>query len=434
MSYASNVEEINGTRRKINISVAANSVQDALNSIAKEMQTTAEVRGFRKGKAPLTLIRKFYMNDIVKKAADKIINDAYSSTIKTVDFQIVSHPQIEPENQFTENNEFKFSATVDINPKLEMKDYKNLTIKLPENLKINVNDQYEKMITSYQKAFGKTETIETERPVEKNDFVKISYKVFSEGQELEKQKAENQVISLDNTSFPEIEAALLGMKINESKVVNLKVPENYKDAELRGKLIDFHLTLNSIEKSITPELDDEFAKRLGYENMETAKTKIFETLENMQQEAKVNAAFDQIVEQVLEKNNFDVAESLIESTIDRAIQEANINKDKSQHINPENVEQRNQFRDIANKNVRGILALGHIARQEEITVSDEELYRDLSNYAISNQINPRDLFKGGNQVIDEFRGQAMIRKVINKLLDHAHIEYIPQEEKKVAME
>lgn len=336
MSYASNIEEINPTRRKINISVAASSVQAALSSVASEMQTTAEVRGFRKGKAPLTLVRKFYMNDIMKKAANKIINDAYASTIKGIDFQIVSHPHIEPENQLTENDEFKFSAIVDINPKLEMTDYKNLSLKLPEGLQTNLDEMYEKLMQTYKEAFAQT------------------------------------------------------------------------------------------------ELDDEFAKRLGYESMDLAKAKIYENLELNRQEMKVNAAFEQIVDQVLAKNDFEVAESLVESTIDRAMQETNANK--SNKVTPENTEQRAQFRDMALKNVRGILALGHIARQEGITVSDDEMFQDLRNYAMANRIDPRALYKNSAQLIDEFRGQAMIRKVITKLLDTAQIEYIKPEEKSLLSE
>ena len=357
MSYASNIEEINSTRRKINISVAANSVQDALNSITNEMQTTAEIRGFRKGKAPLTIIRKFYMNDIVKKAADKIINDAYNSSIKELDFQIVSHPHIEPENQFNENSEFKFSATVDINPKLEMVDYKDLSIELPATFQAPAEDQYEKLIQSYQKAFSQA-----------------------------------QVKAVEG------EAAAEG---NQEALV---------------------------------ELNDDFAKRLGYETMEIAKTKICESLNHSAEEMKVNAAFEQIVDQVLAKNSFEVAESLVESTIDRAIQETNSNPDKSKHVNPENKEHRAQFYDMALKNVRGILALGHIARQEGVTVSDDEMYRDLSNYAMANRIDPRELFKNGTQVIDEFRGQAMIRKVILKLLETAKVKYTEKEESAASAE
>ncbi len=429
MSYASDIEEINTTRRKFKISVPAASVQDALNSIAGEMQTTAEIRGFRKGKAPLNMVRKFYMNDIVKKAADKIINDAYSSTIKKVDFQIVSQPHIEPENQFDENNEFKFSATVDINPVIEMTDYKNLSIKLPQHLQTNVEEQYEKLMKSYQKAFGKSEPITENRAAQKGDFAKVSYTLHSDGNELPNKKAENQVIELDNSNFPEIESALIGMKADENKIVAVKIPANYKDADLQGKDVEFHLTLNSLETMILAEMDDEFAKRMGYETMEIAKNKIFETMEHSQQEMKVNAAFEQIVDQVLAKNTFEVAESLIDSTIDRAIQEANSTTDKSKHINIENAAERSKFQETAIKNVRGILALGHIARQESITVSDEEMYRDLSNYAMANRIDPRQLFKNGTQVIDEFRGQAMIRKVVNKILDYSQIEFTALQEK-----
>lgn len=429
MSYASQIEEINPTRRKINISVPATTVQDALNSIASEMQSTAEIRGFRKGKAPLNIVRKFYMSDIVKKAADKVVNDAYTSSIKSIDFQIVSQPQIHPENQFTESSEFKFSATVDINPKLEMTDYKNLSIKLPLELQKTVDEQYEKLIQSYQKAFGKTETVEASRPAQKGDFAKISYSVYFEGKEIENKKANHQIIELDNSIFPEIEAGVIGMNPGESKVIAAHIPESNKDPELKGKNVEFHLVLNSIETVTPMELNDEFAKRLGYDTMDTAKTKICETINQNVQEMKVNAAFDQIVDQILAKNTFEVAESLIESTIDRAIQEANSTLEKSQHINPKNEDQRAKFQDMALKNVRGILALGHIARQEGITVTDEEMYRDLSNYAMANKINPRDLFRNGPQIIDEFRGQAMIRKVVTKLLDMAHVEYTSKDEK-----
>ncbi|MES2615388.1 MAG: trigger factor [Bdellovibrionota bacterium] len=353
MSNASNIqniEEVNATRRKINISVAASSVQDALSAVANEMQSTSEIRGFRKGKAPLTMVRKFYMNDIVKKAADKIINDAYSSVTKELDFQIVSSPHIEPENQFSENNEFKFSATVDINPKIEIQDYKNLNIKFPQAFQKSIDEQYETFIGSYQKSFAQ------------------------------------------------------------------KAPSQEDNAE---------------QNSALPELNDEFAKRLGYENMEIAKTKICETLEQTHTEMKVNFAFEQIVDQVLAKNDFEVAESLVDSTINNAIAETNAGiTDKLQHINSEKEDQRAKFREVALKNVRGILALGHIARQEGIVVTDDEMYRDLINYSMSNRIDPRMLFKkNGAKIVDEFRGQAMIRKVVTMLIDHAQIEYTKEEEK-----
>ena len=414
MTYASNIEEINSTRRKINISVPATSVKDALHTVTNEMQTTSEIRGFRKGKAPLTMVRKFYMNDIVKKAADKLINDAYTTTIKGVDFQIVSQPHIEPVNQFTENDEFKFSATVDINPKLEMKDYKNISVKLPKSLDVSLEDKYNEVIASFQKTMGTTSSVEEVRPAQKGDFAKISYSMFVNGKELSTKKTENQLVEISTAIFPEIESALIGSKAGESKVVTVHVPENHKDTSLAGKNIEFHLTLNSIESMVLAELNDELAKKIGYESMEVAKTKIFEDIKHTHEEMKANAAFEQIVDQVLAKNEFEVAECLVESTLDRAVEEARHNETKPT---------RESFKELALRNVRGILALGHIARQEGVAVTDQEVSQDLIQFARANQIDLRQLLQNGSQTIEEFRGQLMIRKVLVKLLDFANIEY-----------
>ena len=429
MSYASHIEEINTTRRKINISVEASSVQEALNTITTDMQSTAEIKGFRKGKAPLAMIRKFYMNDIVKKAADKIINDAYTTTIKSLDFQIVSHPHIEPENQFTETSEFKFSATVDINPKLEMTEYQNLSIKLPEELNVKVDEQFEKLLVSYEKKFGNTEDIQENRAAVKGDHAKISYSIHADGKELENKTAANQIIEIDHSIFPEIEKALIGCNAGETRVVSVQVPESYRDAELKGKTVEFHITLNNLVKLIPCERDDELAKKLGYTTMEIASAKILENVKRSHDELKLNAAFEQIVDQILAKNEFEVADSLVESTIDRAIEESNATTTKEAPIDAKNKDARENFRTVALKNVRGILALGHIARQEGVTVTDDEVFSQVIDFALSNGVDPRQFVKQGSKMMEEFRGQVLIQKVVNKLLDLAQIEYTKKEEK-----
>ena len=184
------------------------------------------------------------------------------------------------------------------------------------------------------------------------------------------------------------------------------------------------MVLNSVETIVPAPLDEEFAKRLGHSTMDDAKNNIIETIKKSNEEARSNAAFAQIVDHVLAKNEFDVAESLIESTIDRAISDANANAPKESQVKNDDESVRANYREWANKQVRGILALGHIARQEGISVSDDEMLRDLASYAMANRMDPRELVKrAGTQIYDEFRGQVMIRKVIAKILETAKIEY-----------
>ena len=424
MTFSSTIEEVNSTRRKFKISVPAASIKIAFSEVASEIQKTAEVRGFRKGKAPQALIRKFYLGDIVKKAADKVINTAYSDASKEVDFQIVSYPHIEPENQFDENKDFEFSATVDINPKIDIKDYSDITVKMNSNLNINPENELEKLLTSYARVLGKTEKDETGRPVVKGDVANVTYKVFQDGIELKEKEAVTQLIELNGSTIPAIEEAIIGLKASDSKTFAVTYPENYQDAELKGKTVEFQLVLNSVETIVPAPLDEEFAKRLGHKTMEEAKNNIIETIKKSNEDARSNAAFAQIVDHVLAKNNFDVAESLIESTIDRAISDANANASKEAQVKSDDESVRAKYRDWANKQVRGILALGHIARQESISVSDDEMLRDIAAYAMANRMDPRELVKrAGTQIYDEFRGQVMIRKVIAKILETAKIEY-----------
>ncbi len=424
MTFSSTIEEVNSTRRKFKISVPASSIKDAFQAVATEIQKTAEIRGFRKGKAPATLIRKFYMGDIVKKAADRVINDAYTNVSKTVDFQIVSHPHIEPENQFEENKDFEFSATVDINPKIEIKDYQNIVVKMNKNLDIDLEAEVEKLLNNYARALGKTEKDESGRTIAKGDVANVSYTVSLDGTLLEGKEAKNQLIELNGSNIVAIEEAIVGMKASETKEFPVELPENFADAELKGKAVQFNLTLNSVETLVPSAFDEEFAKRLGYPGMDEVRKNLRETIKRSNEEARSNVAFEQVVEQVLSTNEFEVAESLIESTVDRAIADANSRVAKENHVKSDNEEVRAKYREWANKQVRGILALGHIARQEGISVTDDEMLRDMASYAMANRMDPQQLVKrAGAQVYDEFRGQVMIRKVIAKILEIAKVEY-----------
>lgn len=424
MTFSSTIEEVNSTRRKFKISVPAASIQAAFSEVASEIQKSAEIRGFRKGKAPQALIRKFYLGDIVKKAADKVINKAYTDAAQNVDFQIVSFPHIEPENQFEEHNDFQFSATVDINPNVEIKDYQQIPLKMDKKFDINYDEELEKLLNSYSRALGKTVKDESGRAATKGDFVKVSYSIFHDGQEIKDKQATEQTVELNGSSLPSFEDAIIGLKSNDSKNFTVTYPEDYRDASLQGKTVEYHLTLNSVETLEPLVLDDEFAKRLGFATMDDARQNIKDNIQKTNENAKSNAAFEQVIDFVLATNSFDVADSLIESTIDKAIAEKNNTLSKSEQLNPKDDAVRSEFKDWAQKQVRGILALGHIARQEGISVTDDEMLKDLSSFAVANRIDPRELVKrAGAQIYDEFRGQVMIRKVIAKILETAQIDY-----------
>lgn len=424
MTYTSTIEEINSTRRKFKIHVPADSVQKAFSSALNKVQKKVKIRGFREGKVPPALVRQFHMHEIAKEAADEVVQKAYSECVKQADFQVVSHPHIEPENQFEENKDFEFSAIVDINPKVEIKDYKGLNIKLDENFNKNLDEEVENLLGSYSRVFGKREKVEADRPVEKGDFANISYHLYIDGKENSQKEVKNQSVEINGTHIPEIENALVGMKAGESKVFPVTFAADYRDQDLQGKQAEIHLTLNAIETFTPAVLNDELAQKIGYSNFEDAMKQIRDMVHSTHSRMKTNSALEQVINSVLEKNDFEVAESLIDNSIDRIIAEENSRLPKEQQLDAKDESTRKTFFDDAKKQVRGVLALGHIARQENITVSDDEMFQELSNFAMRNRIDPRVLIKQvGNQIFDEFRGQVMMHKVVEFILNHGHIEY-----------
>ena len=413
--YTHKVEDVNSTRKKFEISVAKGAVVEAFSKALGQVQTSAEVRGFRKGKAPQALIKKFYAGEVAKRAYQELVEESYQESIKAVDFQIVSYPNIEPQGEFKEDADFVFHATVDINPKVEIQGYKDLVLK-QKGADPVLDDQIEKTITQIRRERGKVNA-ETSKASAEGDLVTIDYTLALDGTALEDKKANGVRIALDGSNLADLEAGLKGLAIGASKKFNVHFPAEYVDATLQGKTVEFNATLKSLESVAPAELNEEFAKTLGAESIEALKENIRKSLQGMNERNKVAKLKDQILEQVLQKNAFEVPESLIEGTIDRSISENNSQRSKESQLDGSNEEVRAQFRDWATKEVKGVLALGHIARAESLTVDDKEVSAEMASFAVQTGTHPQQLVKQyGSAIIEEFRGKVLIDKVLKHLV------------------
>jgi trigger factor len=416
------IEEVNSTRRKFRIEVPSSSVKSAFDGAVSEIQQSAEIKGFRKGKVPPALVRKFFAQDVAKKAYEKAVNESYSEAVKTVDFQIVSFPMIDVEGQFEEGKQFIYTATVDINPKVEIQGYKELTLKTKEK-EPEIDEQVSRTIRQLAADADQLVAETSGRAAAKQDAVKVDYKISVEGKELTERASNGVTLHLDGSTLPELESGIIGMKTGENKSIKVVYPETVGDENLKGKTAEFNLTLNSIHVFDLTKLNDEFAKRFGAENLDALRSTMRNQIQSMNDRNKVAQFKDAIIKQILDKNTFDVPESLIEGTIDRAIADANSRRDKGSQLDSNNETVRNEYRDWAVSEVKGVLALGHIARQEGLTVDDREVGQELTNFAMQAGVRPQDLLKNyGQQVIEEFRGKVLVDKVLKHLVGLAKVE------------
>ncbi|NBX18243.1 MAG: trigger factor [Proteobacteria bacterium] len=416
------IEEVNSTRRKFRIEVPSSSVKSAFDVAVSEIQLSAEIKGFRKGKVPSALVRKFFAQDVAKKAYEKAVNDSYSEAVKTVDFQIVSFPMIDVEGQFEEGKQFTYTATVDINPKVEIQGYKELTLKTKEK-EPEIDDQVSRTIRQLASDADRLVEETSGRAAAKQDAVKVDYKINVDGKELAERASAGVTLHLDGSTLPELEAGIIGMKTGETKTIKVVYPETVGDENLKGKTAEFKLTLNSIHVFDLTKLDDVFAQRFGAENLDALRSTMRNQIQNMNERNKVAQFKDDIIKQILDKNTFDVPESLIEGTIDRAVADANSRREKGSQLDSNNETVRNQYREWATSEVKGVLALGHIARQEGLTVDDREVGQELTTFAMQAGVRPQDLLKNyGQQVIEEFRGKVLVDKVLKHLVGLAKVE------------
>lgn len=416
------IEEVNSTRRKFRIEVPANTVKSAFDVAVTEIQQTAEIKGFRKGKVPSALVRKFFAQDVAKKAYEKAVNESYGEAIKGVDFQIVSFPMIDVDGQFEEGKQFAYTATVDINPKVDIQGYKELVLKTAEK-EPELDEQVARTIRQLASDAEKLALETSGRAAIKNDAVKVDYTISVDGKELSERAAKDVTLHLDGSTLPELEAGIIGMKTGDSKTIKVTYSESVGDANLKGKTAEFKVSVNSIHTFDLTKLDDEFAKRFGAENLDALRSTMRSQLEGMNERNKIARFKDDIIKQILDKNTFDVPESLIEGTIDRAIADANSRRERGNQLDSNNETVRNEYREWATSEVKGVLALGHIARQEGLTVDDREVGQELTSFALQAGMRPQDLLKQyGQQVIEEFRGKVLVDKVLKHLVGLAKIE------------
>ncbi len=423
MNSLATIEEVNSTRRRFRISVPTTDVKEAFRKAVTDVQKNAEVRGFRKGKVPDNLVRKFFENDVRKKAYEEIVEASYQEAIKTAEFQIVSYPHIEVEGQFTEGNEFLFTATVDINPTVQITGYKDLVLKAPAQKTPELEEQVETTILQMCRERGTFVKLADDRQAQKGDYLKINYTLTHEGKELTEKSRTESRLQLDGTNIAELEAGLLGQKTGETRNFTVNFKADYHEADLAGKTIEFKATVIAIEELNAPALDDTFALGFGVPTFDDLKSNIRSSIMNMMERTRVAQFRDQIIGLVLEKNQFEVPESLVEGTVDRAIAEQNGRRDKKSQIDSALEENRAKFREWALREVRGVLALGHIAREETLTVEDREVSSEMASFAMQNGTNVQQMIRQfGNQVIEEFRGKVLIDKVIKHIIGLSKIE------------
>jgi trigger factor len=423
------VEEINSIKKKMSVEVPEDQVIKEVDSFYRELNRKAKIKGFRPGKVPRNILERHFKDYVKAEVIQKLIQESYPQALSEAKLHPISNPLIDP-GEMESGKPFQYAATIEIKPEIKLEGYIGLEI---EGKKEGVKDEeVQERLKNLQNVHAQLKTISDPRPVQPGDFVILDYEASLENKPLDEGKATDFTVEVGSGRFiPELEEKLVGLKPDEEKEIEVSFREDYGYKKWAGKTLSFHVKIKEVKEKILPFLDDEFAKDLGdYSSLEDLRLKLREEIEKEKKLILERQLKDQMVEQLLQANSFEVPESLVEEQTRTLVSDTKMRL-ATQGVDFKNLELSEEklqgdYREMAQKQVRTFLILEKIADQEGITVTDgeaEDRVREISE-RIHQKFDVVKRYYEKNGLIPEVKAGIMSEKILNFLLEKAIVNYL----------
>lgn len=405
--------------KEIKIEVKGKEWQDALDKAFTKKKKEIKVDGFRKGACPKDVyIKKVGIESLFMDACDIAIETAYKEAFDKADMELVVEPNVSIEK--VDEAEAIFTFTMIGKPEITLGDYKKLGVKrekakvTPEEIDHEIEHIREHMSEVVIKKSGTV--------VEGNTAV-IDFKGVVDGKELEGGTGANYPLEIgSNTFIPGFESGIVGMKVDETKELNLKFPEDYVD-ELKGKDVTFTVTIREIKERVKPELNEDFFKDLGYEgvdSLETLKTKVSKDLQAAKEKEVEDKYLDELLHKATDNMTVEINNEIIDGEVNRMLNQY------SQELQMQGVSLE-QYLSLTNSNMDDMKSmmkpqaiariktrylLEEVAKVEKIEVSDDEAKKETKEAASKYGMSEEEFLTaiGGTEMI---KYDLMMRKSLD---------------------
>lgn len=305
---------------KLEFTIKAEKFDEAMKKVYLKSAKYFNIPGFRKGKAPMQIVEKYYGDEIFyEDTFNEVVPEEYEKELKENNIEAVSRPDIDVK-QIGKGQDLIFTAIVQTKPEVKLGKYKGIEIKKVE---YNVSDgDIEHELGHMQEKNARLVTVE-DREVQKDDITVIDFEGFVDGKPFEGGKADNHELTIgSNTFIPGFEDQIIGMKTEEEKDINVKFPEDYFSEELKGKDATFKVKLHEIKKKELPVLDDEFAKDVSeFDTLKELRKSIQDKLEEENKKKAKYETEDAVVKAVCDNVKLDIPSGMIETEIDNMTKE-----------------------------------------------------------------------------------------------------------------
>ncbi len=366
------VEKLSPVLVELNVEIPAVQVRTEIDKAYANLQRNARVRGYRPGKAPRQVLAHLYSGSIHADVARKLVDSTLNKALANQQVQALSQPEIAPV-ELKPEEPFSYKARVEVRPDIEEVKWEGLEVSKPKT-EVTV-DMIDAEISRLRREHATLSVPDPERPAQAGDVVRIGFTLDVENvaRETKEQEIETEVGS--GQVFKEIETALSGMNVGETKDTEVAFSDRHTNESFRGRSGTFHISLKEIRVRNFPDVDDEFAKDCGFENLEAMRTSLSASIEKEVTQKATDVVAEQLVYELCKANPIPVPGSLVEQQAQLSERELIAAARRQGQRIEMNADVRARVRADAETKVRAGLLMAEIAKTKKVQVTQEDIDR-----------------------------------------------------------
>ena len=422
--------QLEGLKRQISIQVSGEELNAAYAKHLAEISKTANIKGFRPGKVPVSVLEQKFAKSLLQEAAVELIQKSFDAEVKKQTLKLAGLPSIDFDPTALKKGEgFEYKAAFETYPEVALKDLSGVVIERADG-EINDSD-VENMLIKMRTQHAEWHAVD--RAAKLGDRLTIDFDGMMDGKPLDRGSAKDAKLELgSNSMIPGFEDGLIGAKKGETRVVNISFPAEYHVENLRGKPVEFTITVHNIEEPKLPALDDAFAKKMGVdEGIDELKKKIKDRMEAEIKEAAHQALKTAVFDKLMGLNIIEAPSALVDAEIQNL---QHMMRQRMRSFNPNMTEAqmnampmaREMFVDEAKKRVILGLLLAEVIKANTITVDQERVKKQIEKMAANhpNSAEVISMYNKNDRLRSEIEAYILEEQAVEALLTKATVSTV----------
>lgn len=415
---------------KLDITIPAKDATEAYNKAVQKISQYVNIDGFRKGKAPRAVVERHVGTERIKQEAiESLMPTAINQAVVDNNLDIIAQPYITNYN-FNIGEDLTVTAKAELRPEVTLGQYKGLTLEVKDS-PIEA-DAMQKSIDNLLNQHSTQETV-IDRPTKETDIAVIDFDGYANGEKIQGGEAKNYPLDLAHSNFiPGFAEQLVGKNLNDEFEIKVTFPEDYHDEKLKGQPATFKIKINEIKEKKLPELNDEFAQKVGpFKTVDELKADIQKYLESQRERTNKQNSENEVFKTVIESSKVEIPQSMVDREAN-SLREEYKQRLAAQGINWDAlVKSQGEDQLLKNLNedalvrIKNSLVIDKIAKEENIKLEQKDIETKFAQLGAAYGLKPQDLIKqiGQNpEVLASISQQAMNDKVRDFLMENNKVE------------